>query len=282
MKTDDTKPPIKWNGAKNYRIAEVETLLAGRDWADHHYFEPCIGGGAIFWRFAGRFGQRAIADACPELINFYLALRDRPDDLVEALRAPDMWYRGIADPASKAHFHAMRDRYGKGSPVERAATFLFLNKTAINGLHRLNRAGKNNAGPGSYVDPIFCDEPVLRSCSAALQGTPIVRRPVDKTLGYVAAGKRNKVLMVVDPPYDSESGGFTSYSGRFGRAEQAALAGSMLATGRKFVYFNADTDYIRSLFAGSDATLSSLPLRHKVGPASARGRTGGELMIHNL
>ena len=96
------------------------------------------------------------------------------------------------------------------SPVERAARFIYLNKTAFNGLHRTNKAGKFNVPFGKYTSPKICDEEGLRLASIALKKVRLTAGDFEKTLKNAKKGD----LVYLDPPYIplSKTSSFTAYN----------------------------------------------------------------------
>ena len=90
-------------------------------------------------------------------------------------------------------------------------------------------------------------------------------------------------FVVVDPPYDSDEGGkFTEFYGQFSRDQHASLVHAMLETDHRFLYFNRATDFIKSLFIGSGATMMEFPLTHSIQPKYTEGLVEAELIVHNL
>ena len=66
-------PFLKWAGGKRQLLAHIAPLLPERI---DTYFEPFLGGAAVFFRLAtvGRFRRAVLADANPELVNCYQAI----------------------------------------------------------------------------------------------------------------------------------------------------------------------------------------------------------------
>ena len=142
----EAQPFLKWVGGKAQLLAKFDQFFPAQI---GRYFEPFIGGGAVFFHLKHRFPQmRAfLRDINPELINTYLAVRDCPQELMRRLNN------------HAAHFRANRENYyylvraqhtiSEKEVVERAARMIFLNKTCFNGLWRVNARGEFNVPIGS-------------------------------------------------------------------------------------------------------------------------------------
>ena len=111
----------------------------------------CVGGGSVYWAVGHRFRNRHIGDINRELINLYWVLQTDCEGLLSELGNGEYWYHGYY-VASKLNHHRLRD-WEPESPVQRAARFLFLNQTCINGLMRVNGRGRLNAAPGEDGTP---------------------------------------------------------------------------------------------------------------------------------
>src|SRR5699024_10112482 len=110
------------------------------------------------------------------------------------------------------------------SNVEKAARMQFLNKTCFNGLYRVNNAGEFNTPFGSYKNPNYINEEVLRAVSNYFNSIniKILNGDFEESVKYI----RNTAFVYFDPPYDpvSKSSNFTGYSkGGFDRDEQIRL-----------------------------------------------------------
>jgi DNA adenine methylase len=136
--------------------------------------------------------------------------------------------------------------------VERAARFVFLNRTCFNGLWRVNSGGRFNVPFGKYKNPRICDEEGLRAASRALRGVEVVSRDfadVTRKLG-------KKDFVYLDPPYVpvSRTASFTAYAkDGFTPRDQERLATELHALkrrGAKAMLSNADTQTTRDLYDG--------------------------------
>jgi len=267
-------PFLKWAGGKRQLLAHIEALLPERI---DTYFEPFMGGAAVFFRLAarGRFRRAVLADANPELVNCYRAIRDDVDGVVAALRR----YRN-----ERALYYRVRRRDPERlSSTERAARLIYLNRCGYNGLYRVNSRGEFNVPFGRYRRPLICDEPRLRAAAAALRKVTIECADFTTTLAKV--GRRDFVYL--DPPYVplSATSSFTAYAKRdFGSADQQRLADVLRAFGARKVpalLSNSDCRTTRDLYSGFDGILS-VPARRAINSvANGRGPVG-ELLVRSF
>jgi DNA adenine methylase len=204
------------------------------------YFEPFLGGGALFFDLLPK--KSFLSDVNAEIVGCYAAVRDRVDELIRSLKK----HRYEVD-----HYYAVRDcDPAELSPVERAARTIFLNKTGFNGLYRVNSSGKFNVPFGRYAKPLICDEANLRACSAALARVDLVTCDFEESASRAKKGD----FVYFDPPYVplSRTATFTAYArGGFGPEEQERLAGlfdRLARRGVKVLLSNSDVPEIRELY----------------------------------
>ena len=244
------KPFLKWVGGKRQLLDKISPLIP----ADYQrYIEPFAGGGAVFFSLSCQLQRTKtpawLNDINPELINAYCMVRDAPQALLEDLKTH------IYD---KDYFLAMRglDRTPDGlaslSPLKRASRFIYLNRTAFNGLYRVNARGQFNVPFGRYKNPLIADTRTILACSAALQNVQLGCASFTEILCKAGAGD----FVYLDPPYIplNDTSYFTSYShDGFGIAEQQALAGmiaEMAARGARFIASNAYVPELAELYDG--------------------------------
>ena len=77
----EARPFLKWAGGKASLLSQLDEFFPKQI---DRYFEPFLGGGAVFFHLKHRFPHlRAfLRDSNKELINCYRAVRDRPDELM--------------------------------------------------------------------------------------------------------------------------------------------------------------------------------------------------------
>ena len=240
------KPFVKWVGGKRRVIPEL--LRSMPDYFEH-YYEPFIGGGALFFHLRSlnvlQDHQITLSDVNLRLIRTYQAIRDDVDAVIDRLRHH-------ATKNCKNYFYTVRDvdvdAFRKNADV--AAWFIYLNKTAFNGLYRVNKKNRFNAPFGRYKNPTICDEYNLRACNAALQNVTIQHACFDKATKAAKKGD----FVYFDPPYvpTSVSSSFTSYTQNgFGSLEQVMLRDHSLRLKNKGVFVilsNADHDLIHNWY----------------------------------
>lgn len=242
--TPRAKPFLKWAGGKTRLLGTLSELLPDDI---RTYYEPFLGGGALFFHLAlqGRFRSAVLNDVNPELVNCYRVVRDSAPELVEELGDLEV---------SKAVFEELRRVDPTSlSPVRRAARMLYLNKTAFNGLYRVNRSGRFNVPWGAYDRPKVLDEPNLVACSRLLQESTQVRDG-DFVASVQTASSGDVVYF--DPPYVplSPTANFESYTkDGFSRSDHERLATcvrDLARRGVKVLVSNSDTPVVRELYAG--------------------------------
>jgi DNA adenine methylase len=206
-------PIIKWAGGKGSLLAQYDLYFPSPG-SYGRYIEPFLGGAAVF--FYLQPPDSLLFDLNAELIELYQVVRDDVEALIAELKTHvnqrDHYYRVRAQKPDQLLL-----------PVERAARFIFLNRTCYNGLYRVNRQGQFNVPFGRYKNPNICDESGLRAASKALKNAFLRAADFAHVLSVARAGD----LIYFDPPYEplSPTSSFTSYTaGGFTTDDQRRLA----------------------------------------------------------
>ncbi len=243
----EPQPFLKWVGGKSQLLTQFDRFLPRKV---ERYFEPFIGGGAVFFHLKHRFPQmRAfLRDNNDQLINTYLAVRDYPKELMRRLDGHLAEFRTNRE----RYYYGVRNEHHlpKSEIVERAARMIFLNKTCFNGLWRVNARGEFNVPIGSHKNPALYDRENILAASWTLQGVHLHVQDFRDTMSELRSGD----FVYVDPPYFpmSATASFTSYTKEdFGTEEQrglAALFADAAKRGVQLMLSNSDTPFIRSLY----------------------------------
>lgn len=238
----ETYPIVKWVGGKRQLMFE---LIKNMPKTYNRYFEPFIGGGALFFELQP--DRAYISDMNEELINLYSIVRDNVYELIEDLSRHEV---------SKEYFLKIRnidrtEKYAELSDIERASRFIYLNRTCFNGMYRVNSKGEFNVPFGHYKNPRIIDENNLLNCSELLKKTEIKCADFSEILTKVKKGD----LVYFDPPYVplNETSSFTSYTkDGFDINMQFKLrdvCDELDNKGVKFMLSNSDTKLANELYA---------------------------------
>ena len=246
----ELKPFVKWVGGKGQLIDEIEKMFpSDSEKALTKYAEPMVGGGALFFSVLSKyqFKKLYISDINSELINAYIAIIQDVEALIARLNEMQMTFLPLDDNGRKYYYYNIRDKFNAvalsdETSIEKAAYFIFLNKTCFNGLYRVNRKGLFNVPMGAYKNPTICDAENLRNIHDALKNVTIVCGDYTLSKSFID----NKTFVYFDPPYRpiSETSAFTSYnSDAFDDNEQIRLAkfiDEINEVGAKLVLSNSD------------------------------------------
>lgn len=171
------------------------------------YYEPFLGGAAVLF---GISPQKAVVNDSNEgLINMYRVVKGDADGLIDLLSTypnDSDFYQDIrALDRDDEVFESLSD-------MEKAARFIYLNKTCFNGLYRVNKKGHYNASFGKYKNPKICDEETLREVSEYLNEAEIAFRVGDFEQCVDGAVKGDFVYF--DPSYVplAATSSFTRYT----------------------------------------------------------------------
>jgi DNA adenine methylase len=266
-------PFLKWAGGKRQVLAEILRSVPARV---DTYYEPFMGGGAVFFALAAgrRFRRAVVGDANEELVACYQSVKTSVDAVVAILRRHKY---------EEAYYYRLRDRAPETlDPPERAARLIYLNRCGYNGLYRVNSSGRFNVPFGRHRQPLICDEPRLRAASAALADVEIRSGDFEPTMGE--ASKHDFVYL--DPPYVplSATSSFTAYArGRFGTAEQERLASALRALGEREVpalLSNSDCRSTRRLYRGLE--LRRVSVRRAINAVGSGRGSVGELLVKSF
>lgn len=205
------KPFVKWAGGKGSLIKQlIECLPQNFDEQQNvTYIEPFVGGGAMLFYMLTHYSnikKAIINDVNEDLINCYLLIKEDPTKLIVLLRSiKDEYYNLDTIEKKMRYYYRIRERYNndKLAIVERAAYFIFLNKTCFNGLYRVNTSGKFNVPFGKYERPNICDEELIMTDHKVLQKVDIYSGRYKTITKHLEQGYN---FIYIDPPYRPLSG----------------------------------------------------------------------------
>jgi DNA adenine methylase len=275
------KPLLKWAGGKRHIAGELISLFP-EDWDKQTYFEPFIGGAALFFELSPK--QAVISDVNKRLIGFYQHVREDLDALLAQIQTISKNFDECHDDLKKEYFLNLRAEFNSSDveSLESASKLFALNKLCFNGLYRENSKGGFNVpfGQKNKFPSIEFDD--FKNASFALQRAEVNVSDFEATV----AGAQSGDFVYFDPPYipiDLTSS-FTSYNANgFTLEDQKRLANllhDLKSRSIKALCSNSETEKTREIYDGLNIRVIQAP-RMVSAKSSGRGLID-ELVISNF
>jgi DNA adenine methylase len=261
-------PFIKWPGGKRWASRRIGELISVHLLGT--YFEPFLGGGAVFFHVLPR--RAILSDINEELIGVYRAIRANPEPVIRELSSKAV---------TKTNYYRVR----AGEPQSasgKAARFLYLNRTAFGGIYRLNLDGKFNVpyGGGARTPEMLWKTDALNLASTALQRATLKVSDFEPVIESAKSGD----VVYCDPTYTvaHDNNGFIRYNERnFSWSDQERLADAAFRAasdrGVLVLISNAHHHSIKKLYRG--ASFETLSRMSAVTPHADQRRYVKELLI---
>ena len=236
MNDKKVSPFLKWPGGKQWFVKHYLDIFPDEF---NNYYEPFLGGGAVF--FALQPKKAVLADINRELINLYISMRDNPEELKLLMKQHQREH-------SKQYYYYVRERKCMTN-IENAGRFLYLNRTCFNGMYRVNRQGNFNVPIGTKSNCVY-DVDLFGKYSELLKGASILNDDFEGVIENAQKGD----LIFADPPYtvQKKQNGFIKYNDRlFTWKDQERLYNSLLEAklrGVSVVLTNVNCDEIRNMY----------------------------------
>src|SRR5574344_561593 len=217
----DTHPFVKWAGGKGQILDKIKELMPKEY---NCYYEPFVGGGAVFFNVNPT--RAYINDTNEELIYAYKCFSNSMlyKELIKKLEEHEKLH-------SEEYFYKVREMdrlpsfQSESTITDKAARMIYLNKTCVNGLYRVNSKGYFNVpwNQGNKVNTF--DRKNFKEIRTLFKQSNIRATSTDFEQAVKTAKKGDFVYF--DPPYDTweDKESFTSYDKNgFGKEEQKRLA----------------------------------------------------------
>ncbi|KRN75657.1 hypothetical protein IV73_GL000149 [Weissella kandleri] len=273
------KPFVKWAGGKRQLLEDIEYFLPK---GIKNYYEPFVGGGAVF--LSMQFKNTTINDFNSELTNAYMVVKNNVEELIEVLRMHQ-------NNNSSDYYYSVRawDRnyeIDKKTDIERAARFIYLNKTGFNGLFRVNSQGQINVPYGSYKNPAIVNEDILRADSRYLNENNI--KILNGDYAEALKGVQRGDFVYLDPPYapvSEDKNSFVGYTlNGFGFEEQQRLLSIFDELTKKGVYAmmsNSSVPAIHDLYKKYAKTTAIVGATRNINSKSSGRNKVDEVIVMN-
>lgn len=284
MPNDPAQPFLKWAGGKRQLLPQLVRhvrRLCPKGIAT--YFEPFLGGGALFFELfnLGLFERAALSDSNAALIEAYAAVKSNTELLIHKLDELQQQVSPFGYQKQREKFNellSLKEWPGQAMRCSVGALLIYLNKAGFNGLYRVNRKGEFNVSYGKKDGRAIYDRRVILAARAALY---------DADLGCAdfchRLNPRRDDLAYFDPPYlpTSKTADFESFQAeKFGEAEHQRLAhvmNDLKKRGVAGICSNADTPAAREIFGG--LVFHRVDARRNINSAGDKRGPVGELII---
>ena len=277
--TPECHPFVKWAGGKGQLMPQIIRLIPARF---ARYFEPFLGGGAVFFQIASTDRNAILSDINTELINAYKVIKNHVEELIPAL----IYHQNQYNKSPKKYYYHLRDPTRVMNKIDKAARFIALNKTCYNGLYRVNRNGLFNVPMGRYKNPIICDADNLRNTSVVLKRSGSYLRVSDYKKILVKKAEKDD-FVYLDPPFYpvSNTANFTSYTNNGfsldDQKELAAIFNELTGKGCKVLLSNSNTEEIRRLYSKYSHLTQVINVNRSINAIASKRVGHTELLIRN-
>lgn len=271
------KPFIKWVGGKGQLIPEIKKRLPKEI---NCFYEPFVGGGAVLFNIKAK--KYIINDINTELIHTYEIVRDNLEILKKRLDILSEEHNSSDNP--KEFYLMKRAEYNNLIGSERyssefASLFIYLNKTAFNGIYRVNSKGLFNVPFNTKKNVNLYDEENLNQVSKFLKNVAIYNKDFEE----VCVNAQKGDFVFFDSPYAPlKSDSFESYTKEgFSKEEHIRLANlfkKLSNRGVNCMITNHNTEFIQELYKEFNQEVVNVK---RLVNSVASNRVGTEVIITN-
>lgn len=231
------KPFVKWVGGKRSILDEILPRIPKKI---NDYYEPFVGGGALFFEIYNMVNFSHLSDLNIDLIVAYNVIKNESEKLAEKLKIHEKNH-------NEEYYYKIRTLQEISDPIENSARFIYLMKTCYNGLYRVNKNNQFNTPIGSYKNPTVCDEENLKNVSKVLKYADV------KYQDFTKITPKKGDFVYFDPPYHPTSqDSFVKYvSNGFSEKDQIRLRDFALELNKKGVNVmlsNSDADFVSDIY----------------------------------
>jgi DNA adenine methylase len=223
------------------------------------YAEPFVGMGGVFFRRTRRPKKEVINDISTDVVNLFRLLQRHYQQLLDVMK----W-----QICSRAEFERLAAvDPGCLTDLERAARFLYLQRTAFGGTVRSRSYGVTRTNPARF--DLTKLVPMLEDVHERLCGVDIERLPYRELIArYDTPG----TLFYLDPPYHGSEDDYGA--GLFSESDFEILRDLLEAIEGRFIMSINDTPLVRELFGGF--AVEEITLNYRISGAATPAR---ELII---
>lgn len=258
-----TAPVAPWLGGKRNLARRICAILDATDCTT--YVEPFVGMGGVFLRRAARPRAEVINDRGRDVANLFRILQRHYVAFLDVLRF-QLTVRAEFERLAATDPDTLTD-------LERAARFLYLQRTAFGGKVAGRNFGVTVERPGRFN--LTTLEPMLEELHSRLSGVVIECLDWSECLGRY---DREGTLFYLDPPYwgcEDDYG-----KAMFAPADFTRLADALAGLRGRFLMSINDAPEIRAIFAAFD--LQPVGTNYTIGARNDAAGARPELLVSRL
>jgi DNA adenine methylase len=225
------KPFLKWAGGKRWLIENYDHLIPKQF---NRYIEPFVGSGAVYFYLQPE--RALIGDSNKDLIDTYRSIKKDWKLVYKLLTKHHKKH-------SYSYYYEIRQKRF-ATLEERAAQFIYLNRTCWNGLYRVNLKGEFNVPIGTKTN-VIRDDDEFELISAQLRHTKLYNRDFEYLVDQASEGD----LLFIDPPYTvlHNFNGFIKYNEKlFSWSDQERLYNALSRAKERGALILATNGYHKS------------------------------------
>jgi len=256
-------PVAPWLGGKRNLAKVITPIIATTPHTT--YAEPFVGMGGIFLRRSARPRAEVINDLGRDVANLFRILQRHYPQFLDTLKF---------QITTRVEFNRLVDTNPETlTDLERAARFLYLQKTAFGGKIEGRNFGVSKDRPARFNMTTL--EPMLEELHSRLSG--VVIECLDYA-EFIARYDSPGTLFYLDPPYWGNEADYGR--GMFSSAEFERMAAQLAGIKGRFLMSINDAREIRRIFSGFE--LREVSTSYTIGTkAGSRGQRA-ELLVGNF
>ena len=203
---------LVWTGGKSRLIPEIDKRIPENINEKYDtYVEPFVGGGSVFFHIIENYNFTNIYlnDKNSDLINLYLAFKEKPKEIFDKIEKLDLKYLSLDVSKKKEMYHLIRNYYNRIKlkdekiNIEKANLLMFLMRMCFNGVYRVNKKGEFNTSIGSFLTRSFrkITKEEIFAISEQLENVNFFSEDFSELENLIS----NKTFFYLDPPYLPET-----------------------------------------------------------------------------
>ncbi|MNJ95262.1 Modification methylase DpnIIA [compost metagenome] len=265
---------LRWTGSKKWLLKRIDDFLPK---TFNNYHEPFLGGGSVFFyikKLKASSRKYFLSDINEDLINSYEQIQNNIDQLILKLKT----FKNTSD-----YYYKIRSQKPRNQ-INRAAKFIYLNRTSFNGIYRVNSKGEYNVPFGKRPNVDIVTRELFMKVNQHLENT--VLECISFT--HILKNIEENDFVFLDPPYtvSHENNGFIEYNQKLFSWDDQILLRDLVKTliDKKvnFLLTNASHESIKELYKDlPQITIETISRHCKVGGRTHTRKTYNELLIFN-